>query len=171
MLGYVYILYYCNNTTMCAMYLCQLREFWDLQPPRVVICQVEVELVDLVRRHKIQQLQNRRLLYEVTTDVQHHPPVLKAGGIRNVHPGKPVPFLLTGIWPGFLCEREKCLYGIERPWRFICCDLNGILAWIDGNVVCFGDGETGVLGKVHFSLTKSYNFRCCGVCCLQLKFF
>ena len=65
----------------------QLRQTGDLDAPAFVIAQVEVEFVELVGRHLIQQAQHRVLLMKVARHVEENAAILEARRIAGVQRG------------------------------------------------------------------------------------
>ena len=65
----------------------QLRQTGDLDAPAFVIAQVEVEFVELVGRHLIQQAQHRILLMEVARHVEENAAILEARRVAGVQRG------------------------------------------------------------------------------------
>jgi len=60
--------------------LTYLGKFWYsryLQPPALVVCQVEVESVHLVLRHHVKELLDVRRVKEVTTHVKMESSILE----------------------------------------------------------------------------------------------
>ncbi|MNP32814.1 hypothetical protein D3C76_1260180 [compost metagenome] len=56
----------------------QFRQARNGDAPTFVITQMEVEFIELVRRHLVQQAQHRILLVEVTCDIQEDATILEA---------------------------------------------------------------------------------------------
>src|SRR5690606_33735239 len=69
-------------------HLGQPRVALDLQPPPLVVGQVEVEHVELVHGHQVDEAQHPVLGHEVPGDVEHAPPPAEPRPVGDVHAGQ-----------------------------------------------------------------------------------
>ena len=135
------------------------RIFLDFEAPTAVVDEVELEFVELIHGHHVDELQHKRLVVIITGRIEHHATPRAIGGVFHLHCRcRPCHVLLQRLLIDIGWEvLQECLDAVENASGIVADNLHALARYFQAVAFLLRHGK-GVDGELDGAFSTDVHF-------------